>query len=175
MPLSEYRRKLRAGRNPAPRGRHRRQHRRAVNRPCFVIQHHLERTDYYDFRLEIAGVLVSWAIPHGPSTHPKDRRMALRTEDHPLEYATFEAVIPDGDDGVGGVIVLDHGTYANRTRHDMVKGLECGHLSFQLQGEKLAAGFALTRIREGDAETWLLVRRNDEDAATISLLSRHGM
>lgn len=174
MPFSEYHRKLRVGRNPESHGRHRRQHRHAVDRPCFVIQHHLARSDHYDLRLEIDGVLVSWAIPYGPSIHPKDQRMAVRTEDRPLDYATFEAVIPDGDNGAGGVVVWDHGTYANRARHDMVRGLRCGHLSFLLQGDKLSGGFALTRIREGEDETWLLVSRKDEHAEAISSLSRPG-
>ena len=90
--------------------------------------------------------------------------MARRTEDHPLEYATFEGVIPQGEYGAGGVIVWEHGTYANATYHEMAEGLERGHLSFRLHGEKLRGGYALTRIREGKDETWLLVKRKDEDA-----------
>ena len=167
MPLSEYRRKRRSGRSPEPRGRlgqKLRRHRKTENGLRFVIQHHAARTDHYDFRLEIGGVLASWAIPKGPSTNPKDRRMARRTEDHPLEYATFEGVIPEGEYGAGGVIVWDHGTYANLTQHEMTDCLDRGHLSFYLDGEKLRGGFALTRIREGKDETWLLVKRKDEDA-----------
>ena len=132
MPLSEYRRKRRSSVGSGKNG------------PRFVIQHHAARSDHYDFRLEIEGVLVSWAIPKGPSTNPGDRRMARRTEDHPLDYAGFEGVIPEGEYGAGAV-----------TR---------GHLSFRLQGEKLHGVFALTRIREGKDETWLLVKRRDEDA-----------
>ncbi len=90
--------------------------------------------------------------------------MARRTEDHPLEYATFEGVIPHGEYGAGGVIVWDHGTYANATDREMAEGLERGHLSFRLHGEKLRGGYALTRIREGKDETWLLVKRKDQDA-----------
>ncbi|MDT5321331.1 MAG: hypothetical protein QOD88_3853 [Mycobacterium sp.] len=96
--------------------------------------------------------------------NPKDRRMARRTEDHPLEYATFEGTIPEGEYGGGSVIVWDHGTYANRTVHEMTKCLVRGHLSFRLNGEKLHGGYALTRIREGKDETWLLLKRQDDDA-----------
>ena len=90
--------------------------------------------------------------------------MARRTEDHPLEYASFEGVIPAGEYGAGGVIVWDRGTYANMTEHKMADCLDRGHLSFRLQGEKLSGGYALTRIREGKDETWLLIKRKDEDA-----------
>jgi DNA ligase D-like protein (predicted 3'-phosphoesterase) len=164
MGLSEYRRKRPSGRSPEPRGGQPR--RRAGNKsgPRFVIQHHAARSDHYDLRLEIDGVLVSWAIPRGPSVNPKDRRMARRTEDHPLEYATFEGTIPEGEYGGGSVIVWDHGTYANRTVHEMTKCLRRGHLSFRLNGEKLHGGYALTRIREGKDETWLLLKRQDDDA-----------
>lgn len=99
MGLSEYRRKRQSGRSPEPRGRQPRRRRRGKSGPRFVIQHHAARSDHYDFRLEIDAVLVSWAIPKGPSTNPKDRRMARRTEDHPLEYAEFEGVIPEGEYG----------------------------------------------------------------------------
>jgi DNA ligase D-like protein (predicted 3'-phosphoesterase) len=150
MSLSEYRRKRRSGKSdPGPR---------------FVIQHHAARSDHYDFRLEIDGVLVSWAIPKGPSTDPENGRMAHRTEDHPLEYAEFEGVIPDGEQGAGSVIVWDCGTYANRTEHEMTMCLGRGHLSFCLDGEKLHGGYALTRIREGKYETWLLMKRRDDEA-----------
>src|SRR5271165_647702 len=92
----------------------------------YVIQKHAARRLHYDFRLEIDGVLVSWAIPKGPSVNPRDRRMARRTEDHPLEYEKFEGVIPDGEDGAGPVIVWDHGTYDNRTEHEMTTCLGRG-------------------------------------------------
>jgi DNA ligase D-like protein (predicted 3'-phosphoesterase) len=147
--------------------RHRRRSRRGGGTrsgPRFVIQHHAARDDHYDLRLEIDGVLVSWAIPRGPSVNPKDRRMARRTDDHPMDYATFEGPIPDGEDGASAVIVWDHGTYDNRTEHEMTRCLGRGHLSFHLDGEKLHGGYALTRIREGKDETWLLLKRRDDDA-----------
>jgi DNA ligase D-like protein (predicted 3'-phosphoesterase) len=166
MPLSEYRRKRRSGKSPEPssQGGRRRAGDSRGKAPIFVIQHHAARSDHYDFRLEIDGVLVSWAVPKGPSTNPKDKRMARRTEDHPLEYATFEGVIPKGEYGGGRVIVWDRGTYTNSADHELSESLQRGHLSFELHGEKLRGGYALTRIREGKEETWLLVKRKDEDA-----------
>ena len=92
--------------------------------------------------------------------------MARRTEDHPLEYSTFEGVIREGEYGADQVIVWDHGTYANRTAHEMAECLGRGHLSFRLHGKKLRGGYALTRIREGEDETWLLLKRSDDDADT---------
>jgi DNA ligase D-like protein (predicted 3'-phosphoesterase) len=163
MSLSDYRRKRRSGASPEPRGRRQRK-RRSTKEPHFVVQHHAASTDHYDFRLEIDGVLASWVVPKGPSTNPKDKRMARRTEDHPLEYQTFEGVIPEGEYGTGGVIVWDRGTYTNDTDHAMADALQRGHLSFRLHGEKLRGGYALTRIRRGKDEAWLLVKRKDEDA-----------
>jgi len=157
MGLSDYRPQRRSGRSPAqPRRR-----RKGDSGPQFVIQHHAARSDHYDFRLEIDGVLVSWAIPRGTSANPQDRRMARRTRDRPIDGAEFEDTIPDGADNV---TVWDRGTYANRTEHEMINCLVRGHLSIRLNGEKLHGGYALTRVREGDDETWLLVKRRDDDA-----------
>jgi DNA ligase D-like protein (predicted 3'-phosphoesterase) len=160
MSLKEYRNKRHSGRSPEPAGKRRR--RRSPKAPHFVVQHHAARSDHYDFRLEIDGALVSWAVPKGPSINPKDKRMAQRTEDHPLEYESFEGVIPEGEYGAGRVIVWDRGTYSSD--RDMSDGLERGHMSFRLYGEKLHGGFALTRIRQGKDEAWLLVKKSDEDA-----------
>jgi DNA ligase D-like protein (predicted 3'-phosphoesterase) len=120
------------------------------------------RENYYDFRLEIDGVLVSWAIPRGPEVNPQEQRMARRTEDHPLDEAGSEETTDDDDDGT--VVVWDHGTYANKTRHEMATCLGRGHLSFLLNGDKLRGGYALTRVREGEEETWLLIKHRDEEA-----------
>jgi DNA ligase D-like protein (predicted 3'-phosphoesterase) len=160
MSLTEYTRKRSSGRSPEPAAGRKR--RRQAKSPHFVIQHHAASSDHYDFRLEIDGVLVSWAVPKGPSTNPKDKRMARRTEDHPMDYETFEGVIPKGEYGAGRVIVWDRGTY--KSDRDMAEGLDHGHLSFQLDGEKLHGGYALTRLRDDKAETWLLVKRKDEHA-----------
>src|SRR5882757_3725089 len=108
MGLSNHRRARSTGRSPEAPGRQPRRRRAGKNGPCFVIQHHAARSEYYDFRLEIDGVLVSWAITRGSSVNPQDRRMARRTEDHPLEHAGDE-------DAAASVIVWDEGTYANNT------------------------------------------------------------
>jgi len=114
---------------------------------------------HYDFRLEVDGVLKSWAVPKGPSLDPKVKRMAVPTEDHPMEYANFEGVIPAGNYGAGRVIVWEMGVYAPLS--DMREGLREGHISFVLAGEKLKGGFALTRMRD---DSWLLVKMSDEYA-----------
>ncbi|MFZ0715936.1 DNA polymerase ligase N-terminal domain-containing protein, partial [Mycobacterium sp.] len=157
MSLSDYRGHRRSGRGPEKPQRRR----RGNSGPQFVIQDHAARSDYYDFRLEIDGVLVSWAIARGPSVNPQDRRMARRTEDHPMDDAEF--------DRADNVTVWDHGTYANRTEYEMVNCLGRGHLSFRLNGKKLQGGYALTRVREGEEETWLLVKRRDDNAPRYPL------
>jgi DNA ligase D-like protein (predicted 3'-phosphoesterase) len=161
MTLKEYRDKRRSGRSPEPGGR---KSRKRSRKPHFVIQHHAASTDHYDFRLEINGALASWAVPKGPSINPKDKRMARRTEDHPMRYEKFEGVIPEGEYGAGSVTVWDRGTYANESDCDMAEALEQGHLSFRLEGQKLHGGYALTRIRTGKDEAWLLVKKRDQDA-----------
>ena len=140
-----------------------------MGHPHFVVQHHLATADHYDFRLEIDGVLVSWAVPKGPSLDPHDHRLALRTDDHAMEHASFEGRI--GDRRNGGVVqVWDRGTYRN-TSHvgarpvDASTALQRGRLSFWLEGEKLRGGFSLIRTRDYDRrESWLLTKKADEAA-----------
>ncbi|MFE5486129.1 DNA polymerase ligase N-terminal domain-containing protein [Streptomyces sp. NPDC056527] len=143
--------------------------------PAFVVQIHDARSMHFDFRLEADGVLKSWAVPKGPSGRPRDKRLASPTEDHPLEYRTFEGVIPEGEYGAGTVIVWDEGTYRNLTTgrdgRDIPLGqaLVQGHASFHLNGRKLHGDYALTRIREdreGDREAWLLVKQADRRASS---------
>jgi DNA ligase D-like protein (predicted 3'-phosphoesterase) len=137
--------------------------------PIFVIQKHAARRLHYDFRLEVDGVLKSWAIPKGPSTDPQDKRLAVPTEDHPLEYAGFEGVIPAGEYGGGTVLVWDTGVYRNLTEKKgeaipMGLGLAHGHVKVWLEGTKLKGGYALTRFKTGKDESWLLVKADDEAA-----------
>ena len=137
--------------------------------PRFVIQRHDASTLHFDFRLEIDGVLVSWSIPRGPSMDPRDKRLAIRTEDHSLDYLGFEGRIGDGY-GAGTVIVWDVGIYHNRTQRGgvavpLVEAVDDGHLSCWLEGTKIRGGFALTRVdRPRGREHWLLVKRRDEAA-----------
>jgi DNA ligase D-like protein (predicted 3'-phosphoesterase) len=135
----------------------------------FVVQKHDASRLHYDFRLEVNGVLRSWAVPKGPSTDPRDKRLAMPTEDHPLDYLLFEGVIPQGEYGGGTVIVWDTGTYENMstTKGEVVpleEALERGHATFRLDGAKLAGGYALTRVARGKEERWLLVKKKDDAA-----------
>jgi DNA ligase D-like protein (predicted 3'-phosphoesterase) len=125
-----------------------------------VVHQHDATTLHYDFRLEAAGVLKSWAVPKGPSTNPRDKRLAMPTEDHPLDYFDFEGVIPEGQYGAGPVIVWDAGTYRNLTE----RAVEDGHVAVWLEGRKLRGGYAFTRIGKGKRERWLLVKMDDEAA-----------
>jgi DNA ligase D-like protein (predicted 3'-phosphoesterase) len=129
----------------------------------FVIQQHAARTLHYDFRLEIDGVLKSWAVPKGPSTDPREKRLAVEVDDHSLEYADFEGTIGPGY-GTGAVIVWDRGTYRSLSDGPAEEALARGHLSFWLEGEKLRGGWTLHRTRGGDKPQWLLIKRRDEGA-----------
>jgi DNA ligase D-like protein (predicted 3'-phosphoesterase) len=130
----------------------------------FVIQMHAARTLHYDFRLEIDGVLASWAVPKGPSTDPRDKRLAVRVEDHSIRYGDFEGVLGPGY-GAGAVIVWDTGPYRNLREEPLQDGLTDGHLSFWLEGHKIRGGYSLTRTGERRGkEQWILVKRRDEHA-----------
>jgi len=137
--------------------------------PRFVIQHHDASSEHYDVRLEADGVLLSWAVPKGPSTDPRDKRLAVRTEDHPLDYIDFEGTIPAGEYGGGSVIVWDVGTWVHLTTDDadqpvsVADALANGHLSFRLAGEKLAGGYTLQRFLP-EQDQWLLVKHADDEA-----------
>jgi bifunctional non-homologous end joining protein LigD len=143
-----------ATRAPAPAG----------NR--FVVQRHRARRLHYDLRLEMAGVLVSWAVPRGPTLDPKARQLAVHVEDHPVEYFDFEGVIPKGEYGGGDVVVWDWGTWSPAKDDDPLRAIEKGDLHFDLHGEKLAGRFVLVR-RDRDRsgkEQWLLLHKHDDDA-----------
>jgi bifunctional non-homologous end joining protein LigD len=124
---------------------------------------------HYDFRLEIGGVLVSWAVPKGPSTNPADKRLAIQTEDHPIEYADFEGVIPDGQYGAGIVMVWDKGGYEPEGERSPEEQLERGEVKVVLRGKKLRGGFVLVRTgglsaKVGKKKAWLLIKHRDEYA-----------
>lgn len=144
----------------------------ASERPIFVIQKHDASNLHYDFRIEVEGVLKSWAVPKGPSTDPSEKRLAIPTEDHPLAYADFEGVIPEGEYGGGTVLVWDRGSYRNLKEADedeeqpksVSEQLDEGHATIWLNGEKLSGGYALIRTSKGDDPMWLLIKMNDEEA-----------
>ncbi len=124
----------------------------------FVVHEHHSRRLHYDFRLEMDGVLKSWAVPKGPSMCPKDKRLAIMVDDHPLDYGTFEGIIPEGRYGAGPVLIWDSGGY------ELTGGsLAEGRLELVLQGRKLKGGFVLTRLK-GRGNQWLLIKRRDEHA-----------
>lgn len=163
--LNRYHEKRRFDKTSEPRGG-----RRSKGGRRFVIQKHAARRLHYDFRLEIDGVLVSWAVPKGPSTDPSDKRLAVQTEDHPMDYAGFEGTIPKGEYGGGTVMVWDRGTYRNlrankgRDSKSMEDSLAEGLIEVWLEGEKLRGGYALRRTSRDGKPQWLLIKKKDEMA-----------
>ena len=166
--LREYRRKRRFSRTPEPEGA---AALAATKRPggerSFVIQKHAASRLHYDFRLELKGVLKSWAVPKGPSLDPADKRLAMHVEDHPLDYGDFEGIIPKGEYGGGTVLLWDRGTW--EPEGDPHRAYRAGNLKFSLRGEKLHGSWALVRIRDRrqarDGErSWLLIKHDDEAA-----------
>jgi bifunctional non-homologous end joining protein LigD len=162
-PLATYHQKRDFGVTPEPHGEDA-AHATPATGDSFVIQRHAARRLHYDFRLELDGVLLSWSVPKGPCLDPKERRLAVRTEDHPLEYAGFEGIIPAGQYGAGGVIVWDRGRW--KPHGDARAALKKGHLVFDLDGQKLHGRWHLVRTRrtDGDKEQWLLFKGKDEAA-----------
>lgn len=166
MALEEYRGKRKFGETPEPAGR---VHRRADSKRIFVVQKHDASRMHYDFRLEINGVLVSWAVPKGPSLNTADKRLAIQTEDHPIEYADFEGVIPEGQYGAGAVMVWDKGTYEPEGGLSPEQQLAQGEVKVVLHGKKLRGGFVLLHTGKRFAKVrprkaWLLIKRRDEYA-----------
>ncbi|MGP4008513.1 DNA polymerase ligase N-terminal domain-containing protein [Streptomyces sp. 4N124] len=162
--LRDYRGKRRFDRTREPEGRQA----PSGEESRFVVQIHDASTLHFDFRLQVDDVLKSWAVPKGPSADPQDKRLAMPTEDHPLEYEEFEGVIQEGEYGGGTVIVWDHGTYEPLSHDrkgrpvDFEESLAHGHATFRLNGSKLHGEYALTRFRggkgDGEGEAWLLVK-----------------
>jgi bifunctional non-homologous end joining protein LigD len=161
MPLEHYRNNRRFTETPEPAGRPR----RSSSRHIFVVQKHAASHLHYDFRLAIDGVLASWAVPKGPSMNPADKRLAIRTEDHPLEYAEFEGLIPKGQYGAGTVMVWDTGPYEPLDGNSPSEQLARGKIDVVLHGTKLRGGFTLVRTgMASQKERWLLVKQRDEYA-----------
>ncbi|TDD74698.1 DNA polymerase ligase N-terminal domain-containing protein [Flavobacterium caseinilyticum] len=146
----------------------------------FVIQKHAASHLHYDFRLELHGVLKSWAIPKGPSMNPDDKRLAIIVEDHPYAYKDFEGTIPEGNYGAGTVIVWDNGTYTIpeeqskvATENKLKADLENGHVSFTLNGKKLKGEFSLIKLKNKEDNSWLLIKKNDSYATDIDILKKN--
>ncbi|MBI5492490.1 MAG: DNA ligase D [Deltaproteobacteria bacterium] len=167
-PIDEYSRKRDFSKTPEPPGK---TSTKKKGGGLFIVQKHSARTLHYDLRLELGGVLKSWAVPKGPSLNPVDKRLAVRVEDHPIEYAGFEGIIPKGEYGAGTVLLWDRGLWV--PKEDPEAGLRKGALKFYLLGRKLRGGFALVRTRrkaagedEGEEgkEGWLLIKEDDDEA-----------
>lgn len=172
MGLGKYLAKRRFGKTPEPHGSVKKKRDKDL---VFVVQEHHASRLHYDFRLELDGVLKSWAVPKGPSLNPHDRHLAVQVEDHPFSYRNFEGVIPKDNYGAGNVIVWDKGTYQpyRDTKADdatiLRKQLKAGHLTFIMKGEKLKGEFALIKMKDKGDDAWLLIKKSDEFASDIDI------
>lgn len=168
MSLSKYNQKRNFNDTPEPAGKSR----KADSKLIFVVQRHHASHLHYDFRLELNGVLLSWAVPKGPSLNPADKRLAMMVEDHPLDYATFEGDIPEGNYGAGHVDVWDHGTYEPVNEQSEVitptefkSNLNKGSIKFRMKGKHLKGEFALVKLKRGKEDnSWLLIKHRDKYA-----------
>ena len=175
MALTEYKKKRKFDKTPEPGP----ETKKTKSGRIFVIQKHRATALHYDFRLEADGVLKSWAVPKGPSLDPKVKRLAMQVEDHPVDYAKFEGVIPEGEYGGGTVMVWDYGTYKPETTN-VSEALRKGELKFSLNGKKLKGSWVLVRTRE---RQWLLLKHRDyytteEDVtelAPVSIITRRSL
>jgi len=161
MPLDEYKRKRRFDETPEPPAEV-----EGSGQQRFVVQKHYASHLHYDFRLEMEGVLKSWAVPKGPSLDPADKRLAMMVEDHPVSYIHFEGVIPTGNYGAGTVMVWDTGTWEAQGQESAAEMLARGDLKFALHGKKLRGSFVLARMRSrrpaSKGNEWLLIKHRDE-------------
>ena len=160
--LAEYNRRRRFDVTPEPAGKLGRGQKQERQ---FVIQKHRASRLHYDFRLEHDGVMLSWAVPKGPSLDPANRRFAMQTEDHPIEYNQFEGVIPEGEYGGGTVMIWDRGTWEPEV-DDVDRALAKGDLKFTLRGQKLRGSWVLVRMRQ---RQWLLIKHRDKVASSIDI------
>jgi|WetSurMetagenome_2_1015567.scaffolds.fasta_scaffold20392_2 bifunctional non-homologous end joining protein LigD len=175
MKLKQYQSRRDFSKTPEPRP----VRRRAARPLTFVVQKHSSRRLHYDLRLELDGVLKSWAVPRGPTLNPAIRRLAVMVEDHPLDYEGFEGVIPQGSYGAGTVIIWDRGSYHHPAATDrketekfMREGLKKGHITFILDGQKLRGEFALVKTKLSD-KSWLLLKARDSEASTADILKEN--
>jgi bifunctional non-homologous end joining protein LigD len=171
--LEKYHAKRNFKKTPEPKGGNAGKHPKLA----FVVQEHHASSLHYDFRLELDGVLKSWAVPKGPSMNPHDHHLAVHVEDHPYEYRKFEGVIPQGEYGAGNVIIWDEGWYEPRantqdSEKTLRQELKDGHLTFVMHGKKLQGEFALIRMHEDD-KTWLLIKKGDDFASTKDILKQN--
>lgn len=166
MALKDYHKKRKFDETSEPKG----ETKKSKDKLIFVIQRHAASRLHYDFRLEMEGVLKSWAIPKGPSLDPQDKRLAMMVEDHPYDYKDFEGNIPEGNYGAGQVEVWDSGTYEpleeTKVSHEkeLLKELHSGSLKFILHGKKLKGEFALVKMKNDENNAWLLIKHKDEFA-----------
>ena len=159
MGLAIYHKKRDFRRTPEPKGKVSK-----ANRRRFVVQEHHASKLHFDFRLEMGGVLKSWSVPRGPSLDPSEKRLAVPTEDHPVEYLKFEGVIPTGEYGAGRHLIWDAGTYELTEGGDALKQFAAGRLKFKLRGDKLRGEFSLVRMARGRGDKWLLLKSRDDYA-----------
>jgi bifunctional non-homologous end joining protein LigD len=160
--LDEYNRKRRFDVTPEPAGKPRRTRKKALQ---FVIQKHRATSLHYDFRLEHDGVMLSWAVPKGPSLDPATKRFAMQTEDHPIDYNRFEGVIPEGEYGGGTVMIWDHGLWEPEVPN-VDAALAKGDVKFTLYGKKLRGSWVLVRMRQ---RQWLLIKHRDQAASNLDI------
>ena len=160
--LKEYKKKRNFKATPEPKGKVK----KSTGLPKFVIQQHAATADHFDFRLEIHGTLKSWAVPKGPSMNPSVKRLAIETEDHPLEYANFEGIIPKGEYGGGEVLIWDKGTFVNEKEDiSLEQSYKNGEITVYLKGKKIKGGYALVRMgKPAKKVQWLLIKKRDEEA-----------
>jgi DNA ligase D-like protein (predicted 3'-phosphoesterase) len=169
--LKEYERKRDFSKTKEPSGKGKKKVKARRKHPRFAFQKHSATSEHYDLRLEVDGVLASWAIPKGPSLDPRDKRLAMRTEDHPMEYLEWEGVIEEGSYGAGPMIVWDRGVFQNisETRRgeamELDEAIEKGDVKVFMLGEKIKGAYALVRTsKPGDREQWLFIKKRDEGA-----------
>ncbi|WP_332453728.1 DNA polymerase ligase N-terminal domain-containing protein [Chryseobacterium aquaticum] len=167
MALKDYNNKRKFDETTEPKGTTK----KSKNQLIFVVQRHAASRLHYDFRLEMEGVLKSWAVPKGPSLNPDDKRLAIMVEDHPYDYKDFEGNIPEGNYGAGQVEVWDSGTYEPlddtsklSDEKELLKELKSGSLKFILYGKKLKGEFALVKMKNAENNAWLLIKHKDKFA-----------